>query len=259
MGRSSLRLGGPVCHCQALNNAPHEEVKGHRPLPFSPFYSSYPSSFFSLPPPFPLHLLPPPPSPISRCAAPGRSTQNPRTLARVQSPRGAGPVGGAGQKEEGAGRGGEGAATPSLGQRTLRPKQQWWRAWAMGARSGTAAPSAVAGADATATTTERKTCVLTRVAGVQGRLRRPRSPVPQAPGRAAQTATDSRRSVRRTTAAASWYEVRGQPRLWFLGSPCYPSWGLRPLYSVHLTVHILVHSFVSTYSNYSDCLLCAGH
>lgn len=86
----------------------------------------------------------------------------------------------------------------------------------MGARRGTAAPNAgrsmVAGAGATETTAERKICELTRVVGVRGRLPRPRSPAPRAPGRAAEIARDSPRSVRRTTAAASWYEVRGQPR-----------------------------------------------
>lgn len=93
--------GGPVSHCQSLNNAPPEEARRHPPAP----------SLLSL-------FLPPlflSPSPISRCVVPTGSTQSPRTLAGTQSPAGARPVEGAGPKEEGAERGGERPATRSLG------------------------------------------------------------------------------------------------------------------------------------------------
>lgn len=114
MRPSSVSPDGPDSHFQALNEAPHAEVRGHRPLPFFSFSPVRPpllSLPFSLPT---SSLFLPTPSPISRCAAPRRASRSPRTLAGTQSPTGGGALRGAGSKKEGAERGGEGPATLSL-------------------------------------------------------------------------------------------------------------------------------------------------
>lgn len=81
----------------------------------------------------------------------------------------------------------------------------------MGAPSATAAPHAGSHAAGEAgTAEERRTRALMPAAAAPEKLLGPPPPAPRAPGRAAPTATDSLGSARQTTAAASWYEVRGQ-------------------------------------------------
>lgn len=175
-------------------------------------------------------------------------------------PPGGGGAGGGGVGREARGAGSRGLGQPGLARRWRR--RRWRPAWAMGAPSATAAPHAGSrAAGGAGTAAERRTRALMPAAAARGILPGHPPPAPRAPRRAAPTATGSPGSARQTTAAASWYEVRGQLAALTPWTPLYPYWGLRPSCSLHLPIHVLSNSsFSHSFSkNYFERLLCAGH